>query len=230
MISHININSVRNKFHELSDLFIRYLVDILFLSETKLDQSFRQAPFEVTIFKSYRKDRFAHGGGILAYVRADLPSRRRPDLETATVESIVIETTVCDRKWAILCCYRSPLLSDNVFTSDFTVFMDKLHVHFDNIIVIGDLNYDLSVPTKSKALKSVCDVFDLSSLVKQATKTAPPSLIYIYYIDVILTNRPTLLCHVTNVACGISDWHNWISVVIKGAAPPPAKRKIKCRT
>ena len=48
-------------------------------------------------------------------------------------------------------------------------------------------------------------------------------------IDVILTNRPTLLCHVTNIACGISDWHNLIYVVIKGAAPPPAKRKIKCR-
>ena len=46
----------------------------------------------------------------------------------------------------------------------------------------------------------------------------------------ILTNRPTLLCHATNVAFGISDWHNLISVVIKGAAPPPAKRKIKCRT
>ena len=136
-------------------------------------------------------------------MRADLPSRRRPDLATETIESIVIETTVCDRKWAILCSYRSPSLSDNMFTNDFTVCMDKLHVHFDNIIVIGDLNYDLTVPTKSKALKSHCDVFDLSSLVKKATcftKTAPPSL-----IDVTLTNTPTLLCHVTNVACGISD-------------------------
>ena len=120
----------------------------------KLDQSFRQAPFEVPGFNSFRKDRSAYGGGILAYVRADLPSRRRPDLETETIESIVIETTVCDRKWAILCCYRSPSLSDNMFTNDFTLCMDKLHVHFDNIIVIGDLNYDLTVPTKSKVTSS----------------------------------------------------------------------------
>ena len=27
-----------------------------------------------------------------------------------------------------------------------------------------------------------------------------------------------------------SDWHNLTYVVIKGAASPPAKRKIKCRT
>ena len=79
----------------------------------------------------------------MAYMPADLPSRRRPDLESAIIESIVIKTTVCDRKWAILCCYRTPSLSDNIFTNDFTVCMDNLHVQFDNIIVIGDLNYDL---------------------------------------------------------------------------------------
>ena len=54
------------------------------------------------------------------------------------------------------------------FTNYFTLCMDKLHVHFDNIIVIGDLNYDLTVPTKSKALKSVCDSFYLRSLVTKA--------------------------------------------------------------
>ena len=62
MISHLNINSVRYQFHELSDLFNRSLVDILFISETKLDQTFKQAPFEVTGFKSFRKDRSPHGG------------------------------------------------------------------------------------------------------------------------------------------------------------------------
>ena len=84
-----------------------------------------------------------------------------------------------------------PITIRHYFTNDVTVCMDKLHVHLDNIIVIGDLNYDVTVPTKSKALQSECDVFDMSSLVKKATcftKTAPPSL-----IDVILTNRPTLL-------------------------------------
>ena len=33
-----------------------------------------------------------------------------------------------------------------------------------------------------------------------------------------------------NVACGISDWNNFIFVFGKGTAPPPAKRKIKSRT
>ena len=36
--------------------------------------------------------------------------------------------------------------------------------------------------------------------------------------------------NLTNFACGISDWHNLVSVVIKGAAPPPKKRKIISRS
>ena len=56
-------------------------------------------------------------------------------------------------------------------------------------------------------------------------KDAHPSL-----LDVILTNRPSLLFNTTNFTCGISDWHNMISCVIKGAAPPPNKRKIQCRS
>ena len=103
------------------------------------------------------------------YVRADLPCRQRPDLELAHTESIVIETTVCNRKWAIVCTYRPPSMPDAVFTDDFTTCVDRMHVHFNNIIVIGDLNYDLSVPNKSKVLESVCDILDLSSLVKKAT-------------------------------------------------------------
>ena len=49
-------------------------------------------------------------------------------------------------------------------------------------------------------------------------------------LDIILTNRPSLLFNITNSTYSISDWHNMSSCVIKGAAPPPNKRKIKCRS
>ena len=39
IVSHLNINSLRNKFNDLSDLFSDKLVDILFISETKLDSA-----------------------------------------------------------------------------------------------------------------------------------------------------------------------------------------------
>ena len=106
MISHLNINSLRNKFYELSDLFSSMLVDILFITATKLDPSFSLAQFDIPNYRSFRKDRTGRGVGILTHVRSDLPTRQRPDLELQHVESITIETTVCGRKWAIVCVYR----------------------------------------------------------------------------------------------------------------------------
>jgi hypothetical protein len=35
------------------------------------------------------------------------------------------------------------VISDNEFINDFTKIYDKISVKFDNIIFLGDLNYDL---------------------------------------------------------------------------------------
>ena len=101
----------------------------------------------------------------------------------------MLESTIAGRKWAIVCAYRPPTLQNSTFTDDFTVALDRIHVHFDNIIVVGDLNYDLTQPAKREPLRSVCDIFDFINVVKQPTcftNNAPPSL-----VDVILTNIPT---------------------------------------
>ena len=48
-------------------------VDILLITESKLDNSFPTAQFQINEFSSpYRN---AHGGGILLYVRKDIPSK-----------------------------------------------------------------------------------------------------------------------------------------------------------
>ena len=81
IMGHLNINSIRGKFTEASELLTEELLDVLFLSETKLDASFPSPRFHVTGYKCHRTDRNQHGGGIMAYVRNDLPHRRRSDLE-----------------------------------------------------------------------------------------------------------------------------------------------------
>ena len=92
----------------------------------------------------------------------------------------------------------------------YTTCIDKVHVHFDNIIVIGDLNYDLFKPNKSQPLHTICDIFDFINLIKTPTcfmKDAHSSL-----LDVILINRPSILYNTTHFTCGICDWHNVISM------------------
>ena len=73
IIGHININSLRNKFELLTEM-VRDKVDLLMIFETKLDSSFPNAQFYMKSY-SYRLDRNSKEGGIILYVREDIPSK-----------------------------------------------------------------------------------------------------------------------------------------------------------
>ena len=71
----LNINSLRNKFDMVSEL-IKGFVDIFMISETKLDDSFPEGQFFLDGYHTpFRFDRNGNGGGILLYVREDIPGK-----------------------------------------------------------------------------------------------------------------------------------------------------------
>ena len=69
IIGHLNINSIRNKFEMLSMSVAQY-VDILMLSETKLDSTFPSIQFLINGFSvPHRLDQNSKGSIILLYIR-----------------------------------------------------------------------------------------------------------------------------------------------------------------
>ena len=73
VLAHLNINSLRNKFDLLADQ-IKGNVDVLAISERKLDYSLPSGQFKIPIYASpFRLDRNQNGGGILVFVREDIP-------------------------------------------------------------------------------------------------------------------------------------------------------------
>ena len=67
-IGQININSLRNKFEFLNSM-VNGFVDILLITECKLDDSFPTAQFHMQGYSSpFRLDRNSYGGEILLYV------------------------------------------------------------------------------------------------------------------------------------------------------------------
>ncbi|CAC5422127.1 unnamed protein product [Mytilus coruscus] len=104
----MNINSIRYKFEPIKDLLHQNLVDILFLSETKIDESFPNAQFGVDNFTMWRADRNQHGGGLIAYVRSDLAADRKIQLEFSYVESNGIEVAIGNKKWFFCGIYKLP--------------------------------------------------------------------------------------------------------------------------
>ena len=99
--------------------------------------------------------------------------------------------------------------------------LDIAFRNFDNVILLGDLNFDMLSKEKSSPLTELCDIFDLKNLVREATcftKNNDPSL-----VDVILTNRPrsfygTLVCDT-----GLSDVHRLVASFMKNKLKPKQK-------
>ena len=86
IFGHININSLRNKFDSLIE-GIHGRIDILMISETKLDDTFPEGQFKIHGYsKPYRLDRNSNGGGIMIFVREDIPSK------TLYVENLPMES------------------------------------------------------------------------------------------------------------------------------------------
>ncbi len=119
-LGHLNVNSLRHKFDPLAEILQKNVLDVLMLQEIKLDDSFPPSQFYVSNFKVYRKDVNAHCGGLMMYVRGDLPQRRRYDLEecnfymSGRIEIMVLEINLRKDKW--LCCnmYKQPVYATQI--------------------------------------------------------------------------------------------------------------------
>ena len=104
IFAHLNINSIRNKFELLSEQ-IKGNVEVLMISETKIDDTFPVGQFCIEGFCTPRLDRNSKGGGILLYVREDIPSNLIA-VDINPIESFYVELNLRNNKWLINCSYN----------------------------------------------------------------------------------------------------------------------------
>ena len=107
LIGHLNINSIRNKFDELTSL-IHDKFDIFIVSETKIDNSFPVNQFSIKGFcDPFRQDRNSEGGGILIYIRENVPCKEiKIHKLTNNFEGIFVELTLRKSKWLLFGGYN----------------------------------------------------------------------------------------------------------------------------
>ena len=134
-------------------------------------------------------------------------------LECTNIESIAVEVIIENNKWLFLGCYRPPSMLETSFSVDIHRTLDRITTKYDNISICGDLNFDMLNDDKKVHLENVCDVFNLSNIVKEATCFRPGSVPSL--LDVFLTNKPDMCANFCNFNCGLSDMHNIIAVQLK---------------
>ena len=208
IFAHLNINSLRNKFDTLVHQ-IKGNVDVLVISETKLDESFPEWQFKIPGFATpFRRDRNEFGVGIMVFVREDIPSKLISK-ETLDIEGIFIELNFRKKKWLLSCSYNP---NKNTITDHPEILrrnLDLYSAHYENLIIIGDFNTDIN----QSCMKSFCESYTLSSLIKEPTYHKNPQ--NPSCIDLILTNNPYSLQNSCTIETGLSDFHKMTVTVMK---------------
>ena len=117
VIAQLNINSLRNKFESLKTL-IKSNLDILIITESKLDQSFPSQQFCIEGFSfPFRLDRNTNGGGIIIYIREDIPCKeiKNHNFTRYNLEGIFLELNLRRTKWLLFGGYNPNKISINIF-------------------------------------------------------------------------------------------------------------------
>ena len=229
IIGQLNINSLRNKFHALTEI-IRGNIDILIITETKLDHTFPQNQFRIPGYRiPYRKDRDKHGGGVMIFVREDIPSDEllKHEMDEDT-EILFIEVNLRKTKILLIAAYNSPTLKyrkpDDTFFQQIAHALD-VYSGYDKFILVGDLN--LNALVENEALDDFMDEFHAKNLVKDPTCYANPS--NPSCLDLYITNSYRSFQGTTTVTTGLSDCHKMVVTVLKTTFPKADPRIITYR-
>ena len=203
------LNSVRNKFDALKEIASQSL-DVLMIAETKLDATFPTGQFAIEGFATpFRLDRNAHGGGILVYVRSDIPSRQVKSYKFSEgIECINFEINLRKKKWELCSVYRPPTQSQDHLFENLGRALDHYSDNYENFMFIGDFN----MTETEEQMKNFLDLYSLKNLMQEPTCYKSQTA---RCIDLVLTNRNRSVQQTTTVETGLSDFHKMIITVLK---------------
>ena len=161
-------------------------IDVLLISETKLDDTFPLNQFILEGFTPpYRTDRTAHDGGLMLFVREDIPSKPLPNINpSCNIENIFVEINLRSKKWLILGSYNPNVSHIQNHTVNLSKNLDFYSSKYENFIVLGDFNAEMT----NNYLEEFCASYNPKNLIKEPIcfkNIDNPTL-----IDHILTKHP----------------------------------------
>ena len=139
LICSLNAPSLRRHKDELEVLMRENKIDILALSETKLDSKTEEEQVSIPGYTVLRCDRNSHGGDVAIYLRYTLNFEHRTDLKTDN-EMICIELKPkCSKLFILLAWYRPPNYETEALT-EVNTLLETLEKEQKETLLIGDVN------------------------------------------------------------------------------------------
>ena len=153
IFAHININSMRNKFESLSTQ-VKGNIDVLMVSKTKIDDSFSVGNFVLDGFSTpYQLDYDSNGGGIMLYIREDIPSNLLATDEKNHTESFYVELNLRNEKWLINCSYNPDKTMICNHLDALSTYLDLHSTTYEKVLILGNFK----VGIEEQHMKTFCD-------------------------------------------------------------------------
>ena len=202
-------------------------IDILVVTETKVDETFPEAQFKIDGYKPfpYRFDRTSNGGGIMIFVREDIPSKLlNKHTFSSDIEGLFVEINLRKSKWLLFGSYHPPSQNDDYYFDSVSRAMDTYLGQYDRFILTGDFNCQVSEP----CLHSFLDQYNAINIVNEPTcfkNIQNPSC-----IDLFITNKRGSFQNTTAISTGLSDFHKMVVTVFKTKFEKQAPKIIHYRS
>ena len=144
-------------------------IDIIGLSETRLDKTIPDSVVSIEGYRIYRKDRDCNGGGVAMKVKESLPE---PTIKLSSdkLELIALEVSPSDhaRPSVIVCWYHPPTAGvDDTSLENLREIRQNLDKEEKETILIGDTNCDFKnvKNANTKKLKLIYSEYQLEQLI-----------------------------------------------------------------
>ena len=174
-------------------------IHVFCLCETFLNETFLDEELHLAGYKMFRKDRVTHGGGLVIYVKEDIPCIRRLDLDCNDIETLWIEFQPSHSKHFLICSSYRPPSSDNNWFTPFSRSLEQMFLEGKECIVVGDFNIDLNKSTcKSKSFTELMEGLNFNQMVTKNTRVTNSSSTL---IDHVFSNRPSNITF-----CDVKDY------------------------
>ena len=199
IIGHLNVNFMAPKIDAITTI-IPGNVDIMVFSETKLDDSYPATQLLIEGFgKPFSLDRNAQGGGLLIYVRSDIPCKQlsKHDFPDG-IEGIFVEIRFRKSKWLPFGTYHPPSQDDKLYFNSIGQGLDVYMKSYDKFLLIGDFNAEEG----EADMENFMELYDLGNLIKE--KTCFKSVENPSCLDLFLTNCVRSFQNTKVISTGVS--------------------------
>ena len=209
-MGHLNVQGIQNKIDQI-DLLLNSSqnnIQVLGLSESKLNSFHMNHIFEVKNYQMFRKDRTIseerpeQGGGLLVYVKEGINCKRRCDLECERIECVWLEIFLTNSKsFLVGNIYRHPNETIS-WNEQFENYLEKVLECEKEVYLLGDFNRDLMQDNIKQSWLEYMETFGLFQFIKVPTRVTDLSATL---IDHVYSNTHTNILMTTVPQVGLSD-------------------------